>query len=313
MPVFNAADHLRPAIDSILGQTFTDFEFLIIDNCSTDSTVNIVTSYDDDRIRFLQNEQNIGSLGSRNRALKNVRGAYFVFQDSDDISDPDRFQKQLNLLRDNPEIFLCGCFYKAIDDDGQFLKDVRLPIDPIALRNEFKERCPILFPTTMAKKEVYESIGGFREYFNDKANYDYDWLTMAAENFQVSAVPEFLYKRRILSSSNSKVVTNTDKLFGDQIVRFLQQQRASTGKDALMGEGAQEFENFIEERRKYVNSRPQYYYHWQMDVFMSYGMYKDALKNAVKAIQANPYILKSYRDVFYILRKLLLRNLGRAK
>jgi len=100
MPVYNTKpEHLREAIDSILSQTFTDFEFLILNDCSPNADVEeVVKSYDDPRIVYTVNERNLGISGARNRLLDMARGEYLAVMDHDDISLPERFEKQVAFL-----------------------------------------------------------------------------------------------------------------------------------------------------------------------------------------------------------------------
>lgn len=108
MPAYNAAKYLREAIDSILAQTFTDFEFIIINDGSTDDTRRIIMSYDDPRIIYLENEQNSGICVTLNRGLDIARGRYIARMDADDISLPERFAIQLEFLKKHPKIGIVG-------------------------------------------------------------------------------------------------------------------------------------------------------------------------------------------------------------
>jgi len=108
MPVYNAEKFLREAIDSILAQTFSDFEFIIINDGSTDGTKEIILSYDDPRIVYLENEQNYGICVTLNRGLDEARGKYIARMDSDDISMPERFAKQVEYMDSHSEIGVLG-------------------------------------------------------------------------------------------------------------------------------------------------------------------------------------------------------------
>lgn len=108
MPAYNAEKYLREAIDSILAQTFTDFEFIIINDGSTDATKDIILSYSDQRIVYLENESNSGICVTLNRGLDAARGRYIARMDSDDISLPERFAKQVVYMDTHPEIGVLG-------------------------------------------------------------------------------------------------------------------------------------------------------------------------------------------------------------
>ena len=109
MPVFNAEKYLRLAIDSVLNQSYSYFEFLIIDDGSTDQSAQIIRSYSDPRIRFLQNECNLGLVTTLNRGIESSQGQYLARMDADDISYPQRLEKQVALLNIN-RADICGSF-----------------------------------------------------------------------------------------------------------------------------------------------------------------------------------------------------------
>lgn len=121
MPVYNAEKYLRDAIDSILCQTFTDFEFIIIDDGSSDSSPNIVLSYDDSRIRFYINDHNMGVAATLNRGLELSTGEYIARMDSDDISMPERLKTQLEYLEMHQQVGVCGSCILAFDAENERL------------------------------------------------------------------------------------------------------------------------------------------------------------------------------------------------
>jgi glycosyltransferase involved in cell wall biosynthesis len=112
MPVYNAEAFLQEAIDSILHQTFTDFEFIIINDGSIDSSEMIICSYDDPRIKYIKNEKNIGLVESLNKGIALARGEYIARMDADDISLPKRLQKQVKFMDEHPEVGVCGTAYR---------------------------------------------------------------------------------------------------------------------------------------------------------------------------------------------------------
>ena len=118
MPAYNRAKFIGDSVKSILAQTFTNFELIIIDDGSTDNTVQQVLSFNDTRIRLLQNEQNSGIAFTRNRLMQEAAGKYWAILDSDDIALPDRLQTQLDFLTANPNILLTGSAIIAINEKG---------------------------------------------------------------------------------------------------------------------------------------------------------------------------------------------------
>ncbi|HEY9660554.1 MAG TPA: glycosyltransferase, partial [Allocoleopsis sp.] len=121
MAVYNGSRYVAEAIESILNQTFTDFEFLIIEDGSTDNTVQILQDYAnrDPRIKLIQNEQNIGLTKSLNKGLKLAQGKYIARQDADDVSLPHRFEQQIAVFAQNPAAVLVSCSLELIDATGK--------------------------------------------------------------------------------------------------------------------------------------------------------------------------------------------------
>ena len=121
MPTYNSESFLRESIDSILNQTFKDFELIVIDDCSTDSSLKIIKEYKrkDNRIFFLKNDKNLGHNKTRNKGLKIAKGKYIAILDSDDISLEKRLEIQYAYLEKNPHIFLVGSSAIYIDENGK--------------------------------------------------------------------------------------------------------------------------------------------------------------------------------------------------
>lgn len=115
---YNSELYIREAVSSILNQTYTDFELIIIDNCSTDNTVPIIKSFEDKRIQIVLHSENIGIAGSRNEALEMASGTFISFLDSDDIAHPQKFEKQITFLKANPDFGLVGSLVILINEKG---------------------------------------------------------------------------------------------------------------------------------------------------------------------------------------------------
>ena len=101
MPSYNTAPYIRETIQSVLDQTYQNWELIIVDDCSTDNTDGVVASIKDDRIRYLKNEKNSGAAVSRNRALREAEGRWIAFLDSDDVWMPDKLEKQVSFMEKN--------------------------------------------------------------------------------------------------------------------------------------------------------------------------------------------------------------------
>ena len=118
-------EYLREAIESILNQTYKNFEFIIIDDCSTDNSLEIIKSYNDERIVLIENEENIGLTKSINKGLAVAKGEYIARMDADDVSLPQRFEKQINYMNDHTELIVCGSSMELIGSwEGKFLNKI---------------------------------------------------------------------------------------------------------------------------------------------------------------------------------------------
>lgn len=121
MPAYNTGKYIKYAIESILNQTYKNFEFIIINDCSTDNTEEVILSYNDHRIRYFKNEKNLGNNASRNKGNELAKGEYIAIMDSDDVAVPHRFELQFNYLEKHKYIDVVGGFIKFFDKQGAFL------------------------------------------------------------------------------------------------------------------------------------------------------------------------------------------------
>jgi len=209
MSVYNGERHLREAIESILNQTFTDFEFIIIDDGSSDGSLNIIRSYEDPRIKLICNTKNIGLTDSLNIGVRIARGTFIARMDADDISLPTRFEEQIVYLKKNPGISILGTDVQLINHKGDIIRRKNNPLFPtrpnLISWTLFFRSC-VNHPTVMARKNVYEKIGGYRTSFRYAQDYDL-WLR-AAEEHSISNIPRELVKLRKHSESLSKKYIN---------------------------------------------------------------------------------------------------------
>lgn len=191
MSVYNGERYLREAIESILSQTFTDFEFIIVNDGSTDNSLEIIQSYHDDRIRVINNEINCGLTKSLNKAIREARGEYIARQDADDISLPNRFEEQIKHLEEHPQVALLGTSIYRIDSGGKILRKTVAMVNPgksLFRQNQFNHG------STMFKREAVNRLGGYNELFRYSQDYEL-WLRLA-KYYEVSNLTQVLYKLR---------------------------------------------------------------------------------------------------------------------
>ena len=199
MPVYNGAPFIRQAIDSILGQTFREFKFVIIDDGSTDDSARIAESYLDPRIRLIRNDQNLGLSRSLNRGLALARGGLVARQDADDISSPNRLARQAEFLAAHPDITLVGSAYEEIDTTGRVVSSVTLPCAPDEIRWALFFYCPLVHGAVTMRKSALEDLGGYSENYAYAG--DYELWTRMAPNHRMANLEDVLVQYRVSQSS----------------------------------------------------------------------------------------------------------------
>ena len=193
MPVYNQKKFLRESIESILNQTFEDFELIVINDCSTDGSLRIIKSYKDKRIKLIENKKNIGTVKTRNKGLKAVKGKYIAIMDSDDVSYKKRLETQFNYLENNPHIFLVGSSAVYIDENGKEIRRFRKYDDYKMLAWRLPKSCSIVHSSVMFRN-TGEIV--YNEFY--KSAHDYDlYLNLLSEGKKLTNLPQFLVEHRV--------------------------------------------------------------------------------------------------------------------
>lgn len=190
LPVYNVEDYIGETIESILQQSYSGFELIVVDDGSTDQTFNVVKKYShiDDRIRLYKNNQNAGISKTLNRALSVATGEFIARVDGDDTMECTRLERQLNFLNNNSEYGLVGCWVENIDESGEVINRCKYPVT-----HEQSMECilicsPVLH-VWMAKAAVYEKLSGYR---NTNPAEDYDFLLRCIDKgYKVGNLPYF--------------------------------------------------------------------------------------------------------------------------
>jgi len=193
MPVYNGEAYVREAIDSILGQTFSDFELLIINDGSSDHSAAIVRSYQDARIRLIENPTNLGLVPTLNRGLQLARGMFIARMDGDDRSLPQRFARQLAFLRAHPNVGICGAWMEAIGDRVGYVW--RYPTEHEHIRASLLFESVLAHPSVMMRRESLERHG-LRYSMTYQHAEDYGLWFESAQRFALANLPEVLVQYR---------------------------------------------------------------------------------------------------------------------
>ena len=204
MPVFNAERYLREAIDSILIQTFEDFEFIIIDDGSTDSSKDIVRSYVDPRIRFFENETNLGISDTLNRGIALASCELIARMDADDVSYPHRLRKQYDYMMEHPNCALLSAWARVVTDDKRFVRLERYRSKFYYYNLTFE--CWMYHPTIMFRKQPVEAVG----MYSMKYSEDYDLFWKVSTAFEIGNLAEALVDYRLSPTSLNTVLKRTE-------------------------------------------------------------------------------------------------------
>jgi len=224
LPVYNGERYLAASIESILDQTFDDFELIIINDGSQDRSREVATAFRDPRILVLDNPTNLGLPRSLNQALAQCAGDYIARQDADDVSDRRRLARQVEYLDGLPPVGLVGTWYIEIDAEGRSNGKRTVPCDHLQLSWALLFYSPFVHGSVMIRREVVEAVGAYSEAFPTSQDYEL-WLRIA-RRFQVANLPEYLLRLRTHDRSMTTVEGNRasrgHRLRLDNIVRRLE-------------------------------------------------------------------------------------------
>jgi len=228
MPAFNAEKYLREAMDSILNQSLTDFEFLIIDDGSTDRTLNIINSYRDKRIRLVKNERNMGISATLNKGIELASCDLIARMDADDISLPDRLEKQYIYMNTNPDVPLVFTNIEKITGEGETINTFEANPDYLYFNLTF--HCYGIFhPTVMYRREAVQSVGMYPLTHSE----DFRLWSKLIRKYSFHLIPEILVQYRISgeSISHSRLF---DEYKNDEKLNIIDNLKYFVGEDYII-------------------------------------------------------------------------------
>jgi|AntAceMinimDraft_17_1070374.scaffolds.fasta_scaffold03646_6 glycosyltransferase involved in cell wall biosynthesis len=283
IPAYNCDKYILESLNSILYQSYSNIELLIADDASTDNTRKIIDALKDSRIKTYHNKTNKGYLKTCNILLSKAKGELIAFQDADDISDLNRFKKQIDYLNKDLSIDVLGTNAIIINSNGDILYKTEWEKNVNKAIFNFKFH----FSTNswLFKRNVYDQIGGYNKYF--KIGFeDFYWAALIAEKYKIINMDEHLYfyrkHKNSISSKNKKKL-----LFYYSLIYVIKQRRDNKTDYA--------------ESHKYCKLK-SIIYRKLSSLEYEKKMYKNAIKYILKALMYNPVNIYNIRTLIYYLK-----------
>ena len=217
MSVFNEEQYIVESIQSILNQTISDFEIIVYDDCSTDRTLEIIRGIDDDRIHIYQNHTNQGLTKNLNQALDIASGQYIARMDGDDVSTPDRFERQIQYMNSHPDTMLISCQTQSFGEESLVWK---LQDDPEKLRCMMLVRPVLAHPGFMFRKELVDQYG-FKYDESFRQAQDYELVSRVTRKFSIGICPYVLLKYRVHKTQVSNSAKGSQFCNADRVRAYL--------------------------------------------------------------------------------------------
>ncbi|PJG42966.1 glycosyl transferase family 2 [Acinetobacter tandoii] len=230
LPAYNSELYIKEAIDSVLAQTFTNFELIILNDGSSDKTEEIILSFQDSRIIYVKNEQNLGLIGTLNKGMALAKGKYIARMDADDICLPERFAKQINFLEENPDYVICGTaayrFLNNLTDKRAFY----VPISDDNIRVRLFFNTGFIHPSVMFRTETIRIHNlSFSENYKYAEDY-YFWMDLLQYGKGFNLKEKLLYYRVVGTSQTAVGNSNIEerkKIIGNIHRRYFSDQKIS--------------------------------------------------------------------------------------
>ncbi len=299
MSVYNGEKYLEQAVASILNQTFRDFEFIIINDGSTDSSLQILESYTDPRL-YIINQENIGLTKSLNKGINIANGKYIARMDSDDVSLPNRLEKQVAYLDKNKDTICVGCLSIFIDSRNKIINYEQLS-KKLFLNELLPKGNAFSHGSAMFRRRDFLNIGGYREFFTYVQDYDL-WLRMLHIG-RIAIINNYLYRLRITKESISVSKSCLQNQYAD-IARKLYQIRKKGMKDTPV---LKKYERQISKQHRLFEQHTSSLYHYTIGKeFLKSGNVQNSVKHMRKAFQDPRFFLPS---IFYLCISLLPKSM----
>lgn len=287
LPVYNDVDSIGEALDSILRQTFDDYEVIVVDDGSTDGTAALLSKYsNNDLIRVISHEENLGLPAALNTGIDAAMGAFIARQDSDDRSQPERLAAQHRYLLENPTVALVATGVKVIDGAGNVSGSFVPPENPAT---KFHRANPIVHGSVMFRREPIEQVGYYDDFFKYCQDYEL-WMRLSRSGGEIHRIPEILYQLRRESGSMSVQDRKEYSLYA-ALARLPATEKQRL-KEVARTEGIFAIQSYLS-RSELANLNYRL-----TRAHIDHRQRSGAIRSAIQALRADPLALRTYAHLF---------------
>jgi glycosyltransferase involved in cell wall biosynthesis len=319
MCAYNAEKYISTAINSIINQSFSEWELLIADDCSTDNTYKLAKEFEktDPRIKVFKHEKNIGYLLNTNFIWEKAKGKYITFQDADDWSSPERMEKQYVFLENNLHVDICSTNYYRVNNKGAITQTINLSTGKSFVKGieDFKNKIgnfPIFPGTLFFRKSVSDNIGKYNPFFSRKCGEDTIWILVAYKHYRIELMEEFFYYYRENSDGVTQQIT-IEKLIVNDLVIMIDEHHVKNNVNLLDGNHDEELKKLEANLLRPYNDDSSILPYAQACAYIYHKEYQLALPYILSAIIKKPFHLKYYKTLKFMLAFYFKKRLNYEK
>jgi glycosyltransferase involved in cell wall biosynthesis len=292
MAAYNEENTIVDSIESIIKQTYKNFELIVVDDGSMDSTPEIVRDIQNEKIKLLQNSENESLPYSLNRGIRESDGQYIARHDADEISKPTRLERQVEYLDNNPDVQVVGCWCEIVGQNGEHIINEQISADRDFGVDDLVRNGPgLTHGSVMMRREALETLDGYREEFKYAQDYDL-WLRVADEfgKGAIDYIPEVLYERRIEAG---QIANRKPTLI---CAEYARKSANSNNDNGLLDEMCEKIDQTPARSLSEATEHAMYYYLIGMRYFRQ-GKRAEFYKNMFRSIATQPFLIRPWYQI----------------